>query len=154
MTRVLEILGPRAVVATVLVAATALSLAVLPASTGANAPETQGTPPRQDYNAGPYLFRTFCAACHGERGTGDGPVAALLVAPVPDLTTVAARAEGRFSRPDVYAAIDGRRAVPSHGPSGMPIWGDVLKSTEGRDDAIVKQRIEALVLHVESLQRK
>jgi hypothetical protein len=36
----------------------------------------------------------------------------------------------------------------------MPVWGDVLKRTEGSDEAIIKKRIDGLVLYLESLQRK
>lgn len=44
-----------------------------------------------DYTAdsvdhGALLYRRHCASCHGTRGHGDGPVAASLAAPPPDLT--------------------------------------------------------------------
>jgi mono/diheme cytochrome c family protein len=129
-----------------------LGLAIVPTAMIAVDREEQAKPPQQDYNSGAYLYRTFCASCHGERGKGDGPVAPLLVTRPPDLTTIAARAAGRFNQPEVFAAIDGRRRVRGHGPAEMPVWGDVLKATEGHDDAIIKKRIDALVVHVESLQ--
>ena len=145
--------GVTAAIVTVLTVA-ALGIAVPPWAADAIVAEAQVKPPRQDYNSGAYLYRTFCASCHGERGAGDGPVATLLIARPPDLTTIAARRGGQFNRPEVYAAIDGRRRVPGHGSVDMPIWGDVLKATEGHDDAIIKKRIDALVAHLESLQRK
>ena len=114
----------------------------------------QVKPPRVDYTSGVYLYRTFCASCHGESAKGDGPVAALLSTRPPDLTAIAARAGGRFPRTEVSTAIDGRRGVRGHGSAEMPVWGDVLKVTEGHDDAIVKRRIDALVMHLESLQVK
>ena len=145
----------RAAVAPVaLLALAVMCLALLPGSAVAIAPETQVKPPRQDYNSGAYLYRTFCAPCHGEQGAGDGPVAGSLRARPPDLATIAARRSGQFDRVEVYAAIDGRRRVPGHGSADMPIWGDVLKATEGHDDAIIKKRIDSLVAHLESLQRK
>lgn len=137
-----------------LVTASLLTFAILPMRTGALTPEMQVKPPRQDYNSGAYLYRTFCASCHGEEGSGKGPVAGLLVTRPPDLTAIAARRGGQFNRPEVYVAIDGRRRVPGHGSADMPIWGDVLKVTEGHDEAIVKKRIDALVVHLESIQRK
>jgi len=98
------------------------------------------------------LFRTFCASCHGVSAKGDGPIAgALRVAPT-DLTLLAARANGVFPRDAVRDSIDGRRAVGIHGPSGMPIWGDALRQTQGQDEAIVRRRIDALVRQIESLQ--
>ena len=117
-------------------------------------PAAQVKPPRQDYTSGSYLYQTFCASCHGTGGRADGPVADLLFKRPPDLTTIAARHGGTFPRQEVNALIDGRRLVPGHGSTDMPIWGDVLKVTEGHDDAIIRKRIEALVAHVESLQQK
>lgn len=137
-----------------LLSASLLTLAILPMRTGAFAPERQVKPPRQDYNAGAYLYRTFCASCHGEEGRGNGPVAGLMLTRPSDLTTIGTRGGGQFNRPEVHMAIDGRRRVPGHGSADMPIWGDVLKVTEGHDDAIVKKRIDAIVVHLESLQRK
>jgi mono/diheme cytochrome c family protein len=111
-------------------------------------------PPTEDYTSGAYLFRTFCASCHGLSGKGDGPLASALRVPPSDLTLLAARAKGVFPRAAVYESVDGRRAVNVHGPSGMPIWGDALRRTQGQDDAIVRRRIDALVQHVESLQAR
>jgi hypothetical protein len=87
-------------------------------------------------------------------GKGDGPIAPALRVATPDLTLLATRANGVFPRRAVYEAIDGRKAVGMHGPSGMPIWGDALRQTQGQDEAIVRRRIDALVLHIESLQTK
>jgi nucleotide-binding universal stress UspA family protein/mono/diheme cytochrome c family protein len=107
-----------------------------------------------DYTSGAYLFRTFCASCHGVSGRGDGPIAGALRVPTPDLTVLAARSGDVFPRREVFESIDGRRAVGIHGPSGMPIWGDALRQTQGQDEAIIRRRIDALVLHIESLQVK
>ena len=92
MRRATEITRFRAAVAPVaLLALAIMCLALLPRSAVAIAPETQVKPPRQDYNSGAYLYRTFCAPCHGEGGAGDGPVAGSLRARPPDLATIAAR---------------------------------------------------------------
>ena len=133
--------------------ASVIVVAVVPMTVGAFKPEEQGKPLRQDYGSGPYLYRTFCASCHGEGGEGDGPIAAMLIARPPGLTTIAQR-HGQFTRADVAAAIDGRSRVPGHGSADMPVWGDVLKATEGHDGAIIKKRIDALVLHLEAIQKK
>jgi mono/diheme cytochrome c family protein len=111
-------------------------------------------PPSRDYGSGPYLYRTLCASCHGPGGRGDGPVSDLLRSRPPDLTTIAARRGGSFPRADVHAAIDGRRLVPPHGSREMPIWGDVLRATEGQDEAVIQRRIDALVTYLESMQAK
>jgi mono/diheme cytochrome c family protein len=121
---------------------------------GAPAEASQVRPPAQDYTSGAYLYRTFCASCHGSGGRGDGPVADTLRQRLPDLTTISARRGGTFPRTEIYGAIDGRRPMAGHGGAEMPVWGDVLRATEGQDDAIIKRRIDALVQYVESLQAK
>jgi len=108
--------------------------------------------PRQDYNSGEYLYHAFCASCHGDRGAGNGPLADILRVRPSDLTTIAARNGGVFPRDRIHAAIDGRTSVKEHGPGNMPIWGDLLKATEGRDEATITKRIGALVAYIESLQ--
>src|SRR5262245_14544880 len=110
--------------------------------------------PRQDYASGEYLYRAFCASCHGSHGAGDGIVASILRVPPPNLTTIASRNGGEFPAEQVSRTIDGRRTTVAHGPGEMPIWGDVLKITEGQSEAVVAKRIAALVTFVESLQAK
>jgi mono/diheme cytochrome c family protein len=114
----------------------------------------QTRPPRVDHQSGAYLFRVFCISCHGETGKGDGPVADMLKRPPGDLTQIARRAGSVFPREAVIQKIDGRVPVAAHGLQDMPIWGDALKVTEGRDERIVRQRIEAIASHLEAIQVK
>lgn len=119
-----------------------------------SSPATQSRPQRVDHRSGAYLFRVFCISCHGEAGKGDGPVADLLKQRPPDLTLIARRAGGVFPRDEIVRMIDGRTPVRAHGGTDMPIWGDALKTTEGQDERIIRQRIDALASHLESLQVK
>ena len=73
--------------------------------------------------AGSDLYRQYCAACHGLDGKGGGPLAASLVRPPTDLTTIAARNGGSFDESALMSVIDGRRAVAEHGSREMPVWG-------------------------------
>jgi mono/diheme cytochrome c family protein len=114
--------------------------------------EFQSRPQRVDHQSGAYLYRVYCIACHGETGRGDGPVADLLKKAPPDLTRITVRAGGTFPRDIVIQQIDGRQAVPAHGRQDMPVWGDTLKSSEGRDERVIAQRIVAIAAHIESLQ--
>lgn len=106
---------------------------------------------------GAALYRQHCAACHGESGTGDGPVAdALLVKPA-DLTTISRRSGGRFPFWEVMKTIDGRSAVRGHGRSDMPVWGKIFRDDAGWDferRARVQGKITFLTEYVESLQKK
>ncbi len=79
---------------------------------------------------GPSLFARNCAYCHGSGGAGDGPNAAKLKPPPPDLTKSSA------SETAIGAVIrNGKRACPS--------WRSSLKEEE----------IEALARYAKGLQR-
>ena len=121
--------------------------------TAADLTLAQDRAPKQDYNSGEYLYRSFCASCHGESGRGDGPAVPTLRHPATDLTQLAARAGGTFPRDQVTRIIDGRDAVAAHDTPDMPRWGKVLRQLEG-DERTGQRRIEALVKHLESIQRK
>jgi len=103
---------------------------------------------------GAELYARHCAACHGQRGEGDGPVAGVMQVEVPNLRTLRQRANGTFPREAVMAYIDGRNLPVSHGDRYMPIWGNVF-SWGGDDDereAVVAARIEALASYLEQIQ--
>ena len=103
--------------------------------------------------SGEYLFRNYCAACHGEAATGNGPLAAAMRTRPANLTEIAKRNKGVFPKDMVYRIIDGREPVKGHGGPDMPTWGDVFKrSVEGGDDALVRRRIESIVDHLQRIQ--
>ena len=104
--------------------------------------------------SGAALFRSYCASCHGTDAKGDGPLAAnLRIAPA-DLTRIAMRNHGKLDAEKVRRAIDGRGPKEIHGGSDMPVWGDAFKRAgEGYSEAKVKERIDALVDYLASLQK-
>jgi len=131
-------------------AASAASILAAGAVTGQQTTETfaAGT-------SGSAVYKTYCAVCHGKEARGDGPLAENLRHAPPDLTTLAKRNAGKFDAARVYRMIDGRDPVKGHGGPDMPIWGDAFKrSSEGYSEKAVKERIAALVDHLNSLQRK
>ena len=101
------------------------------------------------------LFAFYCATCHGRKGTGDGPVAAALKSPPPDLTLLARRNGGTFPRQRVEAFVTngGDVLTPAHGSSDMPVWGPVFRGLDP-SDALVKVRIANVVTYMESIQLK
>lgn len=104
---------------------------------------------------GSYLFKTYCATCHGTTAHGDGPLAAAMTRRPPDLTGIAKRQKGTYSREMVYRIIDGRTKVSGHGGPDMPVWGDAfMRTADNVDEASVKHRIQALVDYLETLQEK
>jgi mono/diheme cytochrome c family protein len=103
--------------------------------------------------SGAALFRNHCAACHGERAEGNGPAAVAMNATVPGLRTLADRNGGVFPADAVARHIDGRDRPAAHGSMQMPVWGEIFKAprSAGGDQA-ARERIAALVEHIETLQ--
>jgi mono/diheme cytochrome c family protein len=105
-----------------------------------------------DSLAGRDSFELYCASCHGSSGRGDGPVAPALRTRPADLTTLAQRNNGVFPRDPVRAYVTGTgRTLPAHGTTEMPVWGPMFRVFES--DARVRERIENLMTHLQSLQR-
>jgi len=100
-------------------------------------------------------FERFCSACHGISGKGDGPVAEALVNGAPDLTKIAARRDGQFSRDMIRNSIDGRFRIDAHGSASMPVWGYELYVTEGAgnfSNRNVDLILDGIVDFLESIQ--
>jgi mono/diheme cytochrome c family protein len=103
--------------------------------------------------SGAATFATHCAACHGPQGEGNGPVAATLRVPVPNLRTLRQR-NGQFPTEWVASKIDGRDLPPAHGDRAMPVWGGVFDKTGQLivDAGNAEQRIEAVIDYLQELQ--
>ena len=101
--------------------------------------------------AGADSFELYCAACHGSGGQGDGPVAAALRTPPPDLTRLSQRNGGAYPAGVVRDFVTGAgRELAAHGTTEMPVWGPMFRAFES--DARVRERIGNLVAHIESIQ--
>jgi mono/diheme cytochrome c family protein len=115
----------------------------------AGAAQAQG----QSSPSGSYLFKTYCASCHGKEAKGDGPLATELRFAPSDLTLIAKRNGGVYPTEQVFRTIDGRKALKGHGGPDMPVWGDTFKGTAGGySEEKVKEKIDALVEFLKSLQ--
>lgn len=105
---------------------------------------------------GQALYIRYCASCHGADGRGQGPVAAALKQPPPDLTTLAQRAGGRVDERQLMTVIDGERLVAAHGPRDMPVWGAIFdKELEDEPFGFRVRLLRAQILaeYVATLQR-
>ncbi|HEX5110205.1 MAG TPA: c-type cytochrome [Vicinamibacterales bacterium] len=112
----------------------------------------QTTPALADSLAGRDSYELYCASCHGPGGRGDGPVAPALRTHPADLTVLSQRNNGAFPRERVRDFVTGTgRAPAAHGTTEMPIWGPMFRAFES--DARVRERIENLVTHIESMQQ-
>jgi mono/diheme cytochrome c family protein len=112
----------------------------------------------QDADVGQALYGDYCAACHGENGTGDGDMAGVMTIPAPNLTLLAQQNDGQFPMLKVIHVIDGRTGLRSHG-GPMPVFGRVF----GGGDAgpanpygsilEARGRVLSVALYLESLQQ-
>jgi mono/diheme cytochrome c family protein len=124
-------------------------------STDQVAGQTTVTIQPQAVESGAYLFRTYCASCHGVTALGDGPLASAMRRRPPNLTEFQKRNGGVFAKDLVYQIIDGRQKVRGHGGPDMPVWGDAfLRTADAGSEAAVAARINALVAFLESIQAR
>jgi mono/diheme cytochrome c family protein len=109
-------------------------------------------PPVTDVSDGPGMFKAYCASCHGINGKGNGPAAKALKTAPADLTKISERNDGKFPDAKVRRYIEGLDEVAAHGSRDMPVWCDVLRGIDDRDQTTL--RISALTAHIRSLQEK
>lgn len=104
--------------------------------------------------SGKQMFDSYCAACHGRDGKGDGPAADALKVKPTDLTMLSKDNGGKFPAMKVASAIRGDANVPAHGNKEMPVWGQLFSSISGGHESEVDQRIANLSRYIQSLQAK
>jgi len=80
---------------------------------------------QEDQPTGAEDFASYCAACHGSSGKGNGPGAAGLDKRPADLTRLSARNGGDFPGTEVMAKIWGYTGRDSG--SAMPQFGPLLQ---------------------------
>jgi mono/diheme cytochrome c family protein len=103
---------------------------------------------------GAKLFSDYCTACHGAKGSGNGPMTPALKTKVPDLTLIAKRNGGTFPTDQVQAVISGEKPTGlSHGTREMPVWGPIF-SSDISDRDYGKLRVYNVTKYLESLQKK
>lgn len=132
-----------------------VALPVLLLVSGASALQGQAQPKHDPAAAakGAVVYVRYCVSCHGPSARGDGPLAADLRVPVPDVTTLAARSGGRFPEARVERIIQSGEVLRGHGSADMPAWGDAFKRTEGTGAATPQEAIRNLTHYLWSLQR-
>ena len=104
--------------------------------------------------SGKEMFNTYCAVCHGRDAKGAGPAASALKKTPADLTTLAARNNGKFPELRIYSTIQGDSETPAHGSRDMPIWGTVFQEMSHGSAGEVQMRIGNLIAFVQTLQVK
>ena len=117
------------------------------ASAAAQPPAAPTTDP---ITTGKTIFMDNCAACHGDKGRGDGPAAKALTTRPADLSRLAAK-DGTFPAAQITATLHGTSDVVAHGTPGMMIWGAVFNADYGNQ---ADARIADVVKYIQSIQRK
>jgi len=104
---------------------------------------------------GASIFRSHCAACHGQDGQGNGPASKALKEKVPDLTKLAERNNGLFPTSHVLTIImfGADHLSPAHGSKEMPIYGPIFHEIESDQDS-GNVRLQNITKYLESIQRK
>ena len=112
----------------------------------------------QEMSYGEAEYLNSCAVCHGVGGRGDGPLGDLLLKHPADLTQLSERNGGRFPYSRVFATIDGRYGIPSHGDREMPVWGRQFLEEDAKTygpsggEVVTTERIHNLTGYIETLQ--
>ena len=112
----------------------------------------------QDMSYGQAEYLNSCAVCHGLEGRGDGPLSDLLIKRPADLTQISKHNGGTFPYSRVFATIDGRYGVPSHGNREMPVWGRQFLEQDEKlygpsgGEVVTTERIHSLAGYIETLQ--
>lgn len=113
-------------------------------------------PSSQHAETGAQLFAAYCTACHGANARGDGVASPYLKVAAPDLTLIAARRDGRFSKDEIYEIIDGQSSVDFYDHRHMPVWGYDFYGNDSEDEKAHRQasdRVSRLVGYLETVQR-
>jgi mono/diheme cytochrome c family protein len=99
------------------------------------------------------MFHAYCASCHGDDATGNGPVGVMLKTKPADLTKITARNNGTFPEVRIRRYIEGLDTIPSHGNREMPVWGPLLLELEPNSPGLIELRVTNLTNYLQSIQQ-
>lgn len=126
--------------------------ALLTVVAGCGAGEQGAAVNRADIEAGQLFYESYCTACHGAAGRGDGALAPDLPVPPADLTRLAAGNGGAFPWSRVMAQVhgyEGRSEI-------MPEYGTVFEGPKvaWRDEAGVRIETPEVLLQLAAYLEK
>ncbi len=102
--------------------------------------------------SGVTLFAENCTLCHGPDGKGGGPLAIAKNLTPPDLTTLAARTDGKFPVDHVSDKLMHGGGEKADGNKSMPVWTKIFAHECG--DAYAHQAIIELEKFLKTIQEK
>ncbi|HEY1985933.1 MAG TPA: c-type cytochrome [Terracidiphilus sp.] len=103
---------------------------------------------------GKQMYISYCAACHGVDGRGNGPAAGALKARPADLTTLARLNHGKYPGNHVLSVVRFGSDLPAHGSAEMPVWGPILGRMNQANGQEKDLRLSNLSRYLESMQVK
>lgn len=101
--------------------------------------------------SGSRLFQSYCAACHGQGGKGDGPAALAFKKPPADLTALAKNNGGVFPADHVLQVLTSNSPDATHGSRDMPVWGPIFRRM-GSDQSLGYLRSKNVMEYVKTIQ--
>ncbi len=104
--------------------------------------------------SGQEMYVSYCAACHGRDGRGQGPAAPALKSAPSDLTALSRRNNGKFPADHVYSVLVGKTELLAHGSADMPVWGPVFRRLGQGSVGEEHLRATNLTKYLESIQAK
>jgi mono/diheme cytochrome c family protein len=107
--------------------------------------------------AGSAIYQERCASCHGVDAKGNGPVAQVLKASPPDLTSISKRNGGTFPAARIAKIISLGDNMAAHGTRMMPVWGTTFsyEGGGGRRGVLYSRRaVVELKRYLETIQEK
>ncbi|HYA34358.1 MAG TPA: cytochrome c [Candidatus Binataceae bacterium] len=108
-----------------------------------------------DVSEGRGLYMQYCAACHGEKGDGHGPVAKSLKESPGDLRRLGDRYGTPLPASQIARFIDGRDDVTAHGSREMPVWGERFEDIWTAKDSSqgnMHQRVMKIIAYLQTIQ--
>lgn len=102
--------------------------------------------------SGREMYISYCAACHGSEGKGNGPAAKSLVVAPTNLSSLARMNGGKFPADHVISVLRFGSSMPAHGSVGMPTWGPLFNTLQGSTTSTEEQRISNVTRYLETMQ--
>lgn len=101
--------------------------------------------------SGSKLFHSYCAACHGQDGKGDGPAAPAFKRQPADLTALARNNRGVFPADHVLQVLTSNSSDATHGSKDMPVWGPIFRRM-GSDQSLGYLRSKNVMEYLKTIQ--
>jgi mono/diheme cytochrome c family protein len=107
-----------------------------------------------EISQGKKLYIEHCAACHGIKADGHGPLEHELAVRATDLRYLAKKYGNPLPYDQIARFMDGRAEVKAHGPRDMPVWGEEMwRYPEGKGPANqVSEPVARIIRYLQSIQ--